>query len=594
MSYLVIAIIAFSLLLFILGKPRYDIVSLTSLLLLVIVGAVSPKNAFVGFSHGAVVTVAAALILSAGLLKTGLIDYLMVHFKRHFKTTSAKIASLMAITALFSSFMNNVAALALVMPMALSMAKDSEDSPSIFLMPIAAASLLGGLITEIGTPPNLLISSFRENLGLSNYRMFDFAPVGLTLTLLGILFTSLVGWRLVPKRKKHTSVEDPYSIEAFISEFEVTTNSTLIGANLKDLMATNQLDVNILSILRHGNHILAPSANECFTEGDILIVKAEQQELNRMMEVRGLKIKHLDPKKIKTEAPLEDSQMHLIQVVLKSESPLIGRTVVELDFRNVYNANLVAISKLGDPTISRLKEYRFQPGDVLLILIADISLTTACQRMRAIPLTTSTGKFPSPLPKWKRMLGILAFLMAIAVNVLGYLPIEITFLATALAYLFIGLLSLRELYDAIEWPIILMLGSLIPLGTALETSGAADLLAAKLLLLTNVNSPLLGLMTIMTVTLILTNLINNSAAVLMMAPIAIAMAQQLGFQYDPFLMGVCVAASSAYMTPIGHQSNTLIMGPGGFKFTDYWQLGLPISLISILAGAPLIALFWPL
>lgn len=593
MQWIVLGIITIALILFIIGKPRYDVVSLISLLLLVLVGAVDAEKAFEGFSQGAVITVALALVISAGIQKTGLLEQLLSRFNQHFKTTSAKIFSLMALTALLSSFMNNVAALAMVMPMTLSIAKDSKQSPSIFLMPIAMASLLGGLITQIGTPPNLLISSFREQMGLPAYQFFDYSLVGLAITLLGILFMAFIGWRLIPQRISYTDVADPYNIEAYISELQIPAGSKLIGTTLRELISIYQLDVNVLSIIRHGNHISAPAASECLLENDLVMIKAEHAELSKLMEKTGLKLKHLDPNVISKDALLEDNSVKLVEVVLKSESPLLGRNVIELDFRNAYGANLVAISRQGAPAISRLKHYRFQAGDVLLLLMGDSTLTATCQRMRAIPLKHRDPSFTTSMPSWKKAASVLAFIAAIVINVTGLQPIQVCFLAAALVQVLLGILNIRECYDAIEWPIIAMLGAMIPMGAALESSGAADMMASGLYGIAQHQTPLFALMLTMTVTLLLTSLVNNSAAVMIMAPIAIALAQQLGLQIDPFLMGVCVSASSDYITPIGHQSNTLVMGPGGYRFSDYWKPGLPVSIITIVAGAPLIALVWP-
>lgn len=593
MQWIVLGIITIALILFIIGKPRYDVVSLISLLLLVLVGAVDADKAFEGFSQSAVVTVIAALVISAGLLKTGLLDYLLVHFNRHFKTTAMKIFSLMTLTALLSSFLNNVAALAMIMPMTLSVAKENKESPSIYLMPIATASLLGGLITKIGTPPNLLISNYREHIGMAAYQFFDFTGVGIALTFLGILFTATIGWRLIPQRKSHALDEDPYNIEEYISELQIPDDSTLVGTTIRSLVADNQLDINVLSIIRHGIHISAPSATECLMENDLLMIKAEHGELNKLMEKTGLKLKYLDPKTILEDRLIEDSAVKLVEIVLKSDSPLIGHDVIELNFRNTYDANLVAVSRQGTPSVNRLKYYRFQAGDVLLLLIGDSTLKATCQRMRAVPLSFRDISYKPPMAKWKKLASVVAFLIAILFNVAGVLPIQVCFLATALFYILIGILSVKESYDAIEWPIVAMLGSLIPMGTALENSGAADLIASGLLSIAQGQSPLFALMLTMTVTVLLTNLVNNSAAVMIMAPIGVALSQYLNLSLDPFLMGICVGASSAYMTPIGHQSNTLVMGPGGYRFMDYWKFGLPLSIITILAGAPLIALVWP-
>lgn len=597
MAFTVLIVILIALVFYIIGRPRYDIVAVSTLLVLVAIGAISPTDAFKGFSHNAVITVAAVLVVSAGILKTGLLDQLVGHFDNRLRSTSIKVLLLMVITAFLSSFMNNVGALALVMPLTLKIAQKSKQSPSLFLMPIATASLLGGLVTEIGTPPNLIISSYKAANGLTPYGFFDYAPVGISLALIGILFVSFIGWRLIPLRAPANHGEDPYKIEAYISEIIVPSESPFSNKSIRDLMHHIKLDINVMSIIRNQKRILAPLAQEKLEPHDLLVIKAKHEDLNTLLDKTGLKLKNIshNPKTAKDKSKqhnFEDSDQSMVEVVLKSESPLIGKTVIDLDLRNRQGINLVAISRKGTPAIYRIKDYRFQAGDVLLIQVNTQRLTTVAKRIGAIPLAHRDPNFNVSIPKWKKFASVGIFMAAILMNILAIWPIHLCFVFAAIMQVLLGVISTKELYEAIEWPIIAMLGALIPVGEALEASGAAAMIANTLYSFVQTQSPYTALALIMTVTLLLTNLINNSAATVMMAPIAIALATQMQLAIDPFLMGVCIAASSAYMTPIGHQSNTLIMGPGGYRFTDYWQLGLPVSIITILIGTPIIAFFW--
>lgn len=592
---LVFATIALALYLFMDGRLRYDFVSLLVLLFLAISQIIKPSEAFLGFGHPAVISVVAILIISSALIKTGAMDAMVVLLNRGFKKTAFKIFGLMAMTAILSSFMNNVGALALVMPVALTIAKTERISPSYFLMPIAFASLLGGLITIIGTPPNLIISMYRTQAGLAPFAFFDFAPVGIALTILCILYTVIGGWKLIPHRKSVTPSGEMFKLEAYISEVVVTEHCLLIDKSLSDMQKLLQVELNILSIIRFKKRILVPMATERLQLHDILVIKADHEALSRLVDKTGLHLKHSHSNATGTLRIVEEeNNAVMVEVVLKNESPLVGKTVVELALRNTYQINLVAISRKGTPSMYRLKDYRFRAADVLLIQAPQHQLDQIYKRLRAIPLSNRSLKFDAKDHTKNRPLAIGIFMAAIFLTAFNILPVQISFSVAAALMVVTRILSPKEFYEAIEWPVVVMLGALLPLGDALQSTGGADTIANGILTLSQHLPPFASVMVLMFSTMALTNLINNSAAAVLMAPIGLSIAVQLNVSPDPYLMGVCVAASSAFLTPIGHQSNTLIMGPGNYRFGDYWQLGLPISLIVLLIGTPMILWLWPL
>lgn len=590
---IVFIVIAVTLISFIYGKLRYDFIALLGLIVLTITGVVSPEDSFVGFSHPAVITVASVLVISSALIKTGVVDRLVLLINKGSDKIYVKIMSLMVITAVLSGFMNNVGALALIMPIGLTIAKDNKISPSKLLMPVAFASLLGGMTTGIGTPPNLIISTYRIQAGHEAFSFFSFAPVGVSLSILGILFTVFIGWKLIPQRDS-SNEKDIFNLEDYLFELVVTDSCKIAGMKLKDLYKNYKVDLNVLSIIRNNYKVISPGGNQKIFSGDILIVKALSTELQDIVsktcfELKGARKDKLDSKKL-----LKSDDVALVEVVLRDDSPLVGRTAFETQLRNRYNANLVAVSRKGISSIKRLKLFRFNRGDVLLLQVPKASIKDTYAKMRCLPLAERGVdiKIETSIKNQYISLGI--FLLSILASTLGILPVQISFSFAAVLLVLLDIISIREFYEAIEWPTIVMIGSLFALGSALQSSGASDTIAYGLMKMSTILTPPLMVVLIMIMTMVLTNLISSTATTILMGPIALSVASSMGVSPDPLLMAVGVAASSAFLTPIAHQSNMLVMGPGGYKFTDYWHLGLPLSIISIVIGGPLILYVWPL
>lgn len=590
---IVFIVIAITLFLFIYGRLRYDFVALLGLIALTITGVISPETSFLGFSHPAIITVASVLVISSALIKTGAVDRLVILINKGSDKIYIKIMSLMIITATLSAFMNNVGALALIMPIAITIAKDNKINPSQLLMPVAFASLLGGMMTGIGTPPNLIISTYRIQAGYEAFSFFSFTPVGITLTVLGIMFTTIIGWRMIPRRDSK-NIKDIFNLEDYLFELVVNDSCNIGGMKLKDFYTNYKIDINVLSIIRDDYKIISPGGNQQLLRGDILIVKALSSELANIISKTCLELKGAKKDKLVSEKLLRSDDVALVEVVLRNDSPLVGRTALETRLRNRYNANLVAVSRKGISSDERLKHFKFHKGDVLLLQVPKFSLKDTYSKIRCLPLAERGVDINIEISTKNQYITLGIFILSIIASTLGILPVQISFSLAAVSLVILNVITAREFYEAIEWPTIVMLGSLFALGAALQSSGASNTIASGLMKMSIIFTPPLMLIMLMILTMSLTNLISSSATAILMGPIALSVASSMGVSPDPLLMGVCVASSSAFLTPIAHQSNMLVMGPGGYKFTDYWHLGLPLSIITLAIGAPLILFVWPL
>jgi len=604
----VFATLAMALVLFIHGGLRYDLVALLALLAVVLAGVAPAQTAFSGFGHPAVVTVAAVLVISRGLAKAGVVDALARRLEFLGSNLTVQITALTALVLVASGFMNNVGALALLMPVAVRLARSHNRQPSRFLMPLAFGSLLGGLTTLIGTPPNLILSAFREEATGQAYRMFDFLPVGAGTALAGLAFIALGGWRLIPSRESGGR-DDLFHIDAYLTEVRVGDDSPLVGTRVGEVEHLPEVDVLVVGLVRAGRVLGTPADREILAPGDVLLVEAAPADLERLLETARLELRAskdictrlfqedalagpvprtLDPD---CETYRETSHMELMEAVVGVNSRLVGRTVRDLALRHRHGANLLAVSRQGQPIRRRLRNVRFRPGDVLLLQGMAQDMAPALPALGLFPLAERELRLtrPSGGP-----LAVGLFAAGVAAATFGLLPVHIALTATAAGMILTRVLSLREAYDSIEWPVIVLLGAMFPVGGALEATGGAATVADALMAATGAGGPALALAVLLVGTMALSNVINNAAAAVLMAPIALRVAAGFAAPMDPFLMAVCVGCSTPFLTPIGHQSNTLVMGPGGYRFGDYWRLGLPLSILVPLVAVPLILLVWPL
>jgi di/tricarboxylate transporter len=588
-QYFVFAIIVTVLVLFIWGRWRYDLVAIMALLLLTIVGLIPGDQAFYGFSHPAVITVAAVLILSRALLNSGLIDYAVRLLSGINQNLQLQLAALVAAVTLCSAFMNNIGALALFMPIAIRMARKTNRAPSLFLMPLAFGSLLGGMITQIGTPPNIIISMFREDTTAGTpFRMFDFAPVGLGVALIGILFIILAGWRLIPRRQGPLSPEDFFEIDKYLTEVYVPKDSKFAGKKLLDLGQATTGDIVVVGHVRNKRKIPFFSPYRTFDEDDHIIIKANAEDLKEFLDVTGLE---LTASRKLSEDDLRSDEIGFAEAVVTANSTLDGQTARSLNLRTIYGINLLGISRKGVRLSARPDRIKLRAGDVLLLQGRMEVLQGVLTSIGCLPLVErglKLGKSP------RMMLGVSIFTAALIIVTVGMIQIQVAFMAAAVVMLLAGFISLRELYESIDWPVIVLLGAMIPVSKALETTGGAETIGKMIYGLTGDYTPWAILSIVMIITMLLSNVVNNAAAALLIAPIALSIAVGMGVSADPFLMTVGIGASSAFLTPIGHQSNTLVMGPGGYHFGDYWRMGLPLTVLIVLVAVPLVMLFWPL
>ncbi len=584
----IIAVLVVILGLFIWGRWRYDIVALLALFACFLLGLVPSEVLFQGFSHPATITVAIVLILSYGLTKSGAVEGIVHLVAPLASKPSLHIAALVFIAAFLSMFMNNVGALALLMPVAIQSTLVAGRSPSAVLMPLSFGSILGGLVTMIGTPPNIIIASYREQVTGQPFQMFDFTPVGGVVALVCIVFMTLIGWRLV-KQRKTSEGNSLFEIESYLFEAKLTKDSDLAKKTIKELEEMLiDYDITLAALMHKKQYFPVPPKKHVLEKNDMLILEGAQKDVDKFISKHHLGILGADNAH-KAVTHSEDTVM--MEAVLAPGSRIEGRTVEQIRFSSYYNVNLLAVSREGKPLRKRLRQLTLKAGDVLLMHGEQEPIRDAISKLNCYPLAERGVDFG------KRRLGLLAlaiFSIAIAVSVTGLVPIQIGLGGAVIAMVLLNIIPIRELYDAIDWPVIILLGAMIPVGGALETTGTTQIIADSLLTLAEGFSIIILLTAILVITMTLSDILNNAATAILMAPIGKTVAESAGVNPDAFLMAVAIGASCAFLTPIGHQNNALIMGPGGYRFGDYWRVGLPLEIIIVAVSIPMILIIWPL
>lgn len=620
---LILAILAVTVAMFLWGRWRHDMVAAGALLACVLGGLIAPAEAFSGFGHPAVISVACVLVLSRALQLSGAVDVLVRHTLPKSAGPTLSLAALVGLGALLSGFMNNVGAMALLMPVAIQLAKRLELAPGRVLMPLAFGTILGGMTTLIGTPPNLIVSSFRAQSGTGSFGMFDFTPVGLAVAVAGVVFIAL-SWRLVPARKQQGAGD--FETGAYQTEARVPEESKAVGMRLGDIeVALDEADGQILGLIRNDVHLSAPQAGRRVLAGDILVIEADVEALGKGLSALGLKLEEsVKPDKDrqeddsealpappearptasgqaeKTEKKSEDKaddqaprsdEIVLMELAVLPVSTIAGRSATDMRLRVRYGLNLLAVSREGARTKARLRTRTIQPGDLLLMQGPPEALAEFAADSGCVPLAERELRIPN---KRKALTASAIMALAVGAAALGWLPAAISFALGVLASMALRTVPLRAVYESIDWPVIVLLAALIPVAGAMESTGTADLIARFLLDNVAQGHPVVGLALILVVTMFLSDLMNNAATAAVMCPIAIGTASALGVSVDSFLMAVAIGASCAFLTPIGHQNNTLILGPGGFRFGDYWRLGLPLEMLVVAISIPLLLIVWPL
>ena len=632
----VLAILAATMGMFLWGRWRHDMVAAGALLACVVGGLVAPDAAFAGFGHPAVITVACVLVLSRALQTSGAVDALSRRLLPSGAGLAASLAALVAMGALLSGFMNNVGAMALLMPVAMQLAARLELPPGRVLMPLAFGTILGGMTTLIGTPPNLIVSGFRAQQGAGAFGMFDFAPIGLAVALAGGLFIVLLGWRLVPAREKAST--EGFETGAYVTEVRVGRESKAAGMFLREIEARlDDAGAQVIGLVRNEVRMTAPQSGRKVHAGDILVIEADVEALPEVLSGLGLELEEAgssnedeqagsaaatadaegdearavqpaSAKKGKKQAdgrdeeappeaardsdkPSPDNEIVLMELVVRPEASLINRSARDLALRTRYGLNLLAVSREGTRAKARLRTLKLKAGDLLLMQGPVEALNEFAADHGCVPLAERELWIPDRRKAWTAGVIMAA---AVAAAALGLLPAAIAFALGVLASMALRTVALRSVYESIDWPVIVLLAALIPVAGAMEASGAASLVARVLLEDVARGNAVVALATLLIVTMFLSDVMNNAATAAVMCPIAIGTANALGASADPFLMAVAIGASCAFLTPVGHQNNTLILGPGGLRFGDYWRLGLPLEVLVAAVAIPMLLLVWPL
>lgn len=568
------------------GKWRYDIVAFGALVLGIILQVIPADQAFSGFGHPAVIIIALVLIVSRALSQSGVIELLTSRLIKAGSPLPLHIASMGFLGAILSAFMNNVAALALLMPVDMQAANKAKRSPALSLMPLSFATILGGMVTLIGTPPNIVISQFRETALGEPYNMFDFAPVGLGAAIMGLAFVALIGWRLVPvDRSKHNISNELRNLEGYLVEIGVTEDSTAIGKTIRELHnLAEEDDVLILGLVRKGKRLPGRALRETVRKGDLLVLEAGPKSIESF--ATSLKLSYSRSKK--HTGPMAGT-LSMVEAAVPLESRITGNSALDIRLLYRHGIMLLGVSREGTPFRERIRELTIQPGDVLLLMGDEEQIEDVINWLGVMPLAPRGLQVTQYHKAW---IAISLFTAAILLASFGFISLPIALGACVVLYILLKVISLSQAYESIQGSVLVLLASLIPIGAALEKSGGTTLIAESIVNITQGWPVVAILALLMIVTMTLSDVLNNVATVLVAAPVGVNIAEQLQVNPDAMLMGVAVSASCAFLSPIGHKNNTIILGPGGYRFGDYWRMGLPLEIIIVAVSIPLILFFW--
>ncbi len=582
------AIIVGMMVLFIWGRLRYDVVAMLALAASLAAGTVAPEEAFSGFSDDIVIIVASALVVSAAVARSHLIEVVLRWLSQRLSGFRMQLLVLVGAVTLLSALIKNIGALAMMMPAALKIAKKSGTSPALYLMPMSFGSLLGGLITLVGTSPNIIVSRVREEIVGEPFGMFDYAPVGLGLSAVGLVFLLFTSRLLLPHDRRATaSLGEAVNISDYNSEAVVAPKSTVIGKTIGEFLGLADGEVTVTGVIRDGMRRPITLPDHLIREGDILQLRGQPDGLELSVKKAGLILARQDNPKPKDSVA---ERIGMIEAVVRAASPIIGQSARRLHLFDDQGVNLVALSRSGKRMTERIGDTSLEPGDVLLLQGSLDILPDRIMSLGLLPLAERELRLGSVR---RDVLPVVILAAAMGLTAFGLVPVAIAFFGAALAMILTGAISAEGAYEAIEWPILVMLGALIPVSEALQTTGAAQLVGDLLSALATGLPAWGALALIMVVAMAVTPFLNNAATVLVMAPIAAIFANRLGLAPDAFLMAVAVGAGCDFLTPIGHQCNTLVMGPGGYRFGDYARLGAPLSVLVVIVGVPLILSVWP-
>jgi di/tricarboxylate transporter len=527
-------------------------------------------------------------VISRALQNAGIIDVVMRVLAPVKGRVTLQLIAQTLVVAVLSAFMNNIGAMALMLPVALRNAYRERYSPAIALMPLAFGSILGGMVTLIGTPPNIIISTFRAEALGEGFSMFAFAPVGGAVAAVGVLFVALVGWRLIPAaRVQSGSSEALLDMSDYITELRVPEESKLAGRSIDEVEKLVDDEAVIVGLVRDKTRRLVPRGFETLRGGDLLIVEADPATLKELISATDLELEEAQELE---HGSLRSDEVVMFEAIVATACSLVGKTPARLRLRERHGLNLLAVARQGRRVERRLSHVRFQPGDVLLLQGAEERVNEALGEFGLLPLAERDVNIGRPR---HLLLSAGIFAAAIGTVVAGVLPAHVAFATAVAALALLSVIRKDEIYAAIDWPVIVLLAAMIPVGTALELTGGTALLADGMLALTGNLGPVWVLVVIMVGTMFLSDVINNNATAVVMAPLALDLADRLQVNPDPLLMAVAIGASCAFLTPIGHQSNTLVFEPGGYRFGDYWRMGLPLEILIVVISVPLLLVVFP-
>lgn len=573
---------------FIWGRFRYDVVAVCALLAGVAIGVVPAKSAFDGFSNDITVIIAAALVVSAAFAKSGIVEAVLRPLIPKLKTERSQVPVLTAAVTVLSTATKNVGALAILMPVALQLSRRTGSSPSRLLMPMAFGAMLGGIVTLVGTAPNIIVSQVREELLGKPFGMYDYSPVGLALAAIGFVFLAFA-YRVLPKdRAPAVNLEEALAANAYITEVEAPDDWALAGTRIGELHDLAGGEARVMMLLSGGRRRARPHPNTKVHAGDVLLLQGEPQALDELINRGKLRLTRSD-RPVAMEEPTDE--VRVVEAVVGGESELIGRSAQQLDLYGGHGVNLLAVSRSGFDLKQSPSRIRLRAGDIIVLQGAERTLPAALAALGLLPLAEREVRLGGIRHAVAPAVILAAAMVLVAFQVV---PVAIAFFGAAVAMIIIGALRMREAYAAVDGPLIVLIAAMIPVSEAISTTGGAELIGGWLSSVFRGQSPMIALVSIMAVAMAATPFLNNAATVLIVAPVGASMARQLGLSPDPFLMAVAVGAASDFLTPIGHQCNTLVMGPGGYRFADYPRLGAPLTLLVLVLGAPLIAWFWPL
>ena len=571
--------------LFIWGRWRYDAVSLGVLSSFVLFGYIQPEKAFSGFSHPAVITVALVLLISKGLERSGFIAVLGRKLQVYANSEIQFMISITFFAAVLSSFMNNIGAMAMLLPITLGICQKMNWNPSKFLIPLSFASILGGMNTKIGTPPNIIISEFRKDYVEKDFAFFDFSFTGVPVSILGILFIAFIGWRFIKLRPINSENNPLIELEDYLVEMVITKNSILIDKRALDFRNELDTDTALIGQIDENGKKIEIHGNQKLYEGQILIMKINPDMVADIQQEFGLDI---DSENDLTS--IDD--LGGIEAIIVPKSRLIGRKYQYFKRLVGRELSLLGLWRRGLKFRFRLSNEIFKVGDVLLIANRGEKNNIAEKLELAGLMPLWQREFDVVRDPTKIFIAFGLFTICLLLVIFNYVPIVVAFLICVIGFVSSKLLTGEGVYRHIDWPVVILLAAMIPIGNTLISYGITDSVSGYLAGLSSAIDYVWLIVLIMIITMFLSDIINNAATAVIMAPLAVSLAEKINQPIEPFLMSVAIGASCAFLSPIGHQCNTLVMAPGNYKFGDYWKVGLPLEILIILISVPAIVFYW--